>query len=305
MDVSPVVNALGKSEILTGVPMSSHTSLRVGGPADAMLLPASADEILRALILCKEAGIPVTVIGNGTNLVVRDGGIRGLVIKIGQRMSGVSFDGCRVAAQAGARLMTLAAAAVNEKNLAGLAFAAGIPGSVGGAVAMNAGAYCSEIKDVVTKVRYIDPASLTIEERVVSGGDFRYRGSVFMEKGFIVTAAEFALSPDDGSEKQRMEAYLASRRQKQPVTLPSAGSVFKRPQGYYAGALIEQAGLKGVSIGGAQVSELHAGFIVNTGGAAAKDVTRLIELVQKRVFEHSGVMLYPEVRIIGEERSWN
>ena len=305
MDVSPVVNALQKSEVLTGVPMSGHTSFRVGGPADAMLLPACADEILRALTLCREAGIPVTVIGNGTNLVVRDGGIRGLVIKIGQGMSGVSFDGSRVTAQGGARLMTLAAAAVNEKNLAGLAFAAGIPGSVGGAVAMNAGAYCSEIKDVVTKVRYIDPATLTVDERIVSEGDFWYRGSVFMDRGFIVTEAKFALSPDDGSEKRRMEAYLASRRQKQPVTLPSAGSVFKRPQGYYAGALIEQAGLKGVSIGGAKVSELPAGFIVNTGGATAKDVTSLIELVRQRVFEHSGVMLCPEVKIIGEERSWN
>jgi UDP-N-acetylmuramate dehydrogenase len=302
MNVMPVVNALRNCEILTGVSMSKHTSFRVGGPADAMLLPTSADEILRALALCKDAGVPVTIIGNGTNLVVRDGGIRGLVIKIGQGMSGVSFSGVRATAQGGARLMTLAATAVNEKKLGGMAFAGGIPGSIGGAVAMNAGAYGAEMKDVVKKVWYIDPESMTICERVIAEGDFWYRGSIFIEKGYIVTQAEFEFWPDDGSEKQRMEEYLACRREKQPVTLPSAGSVFKRPQGHYAGALIEQAGLKGVSIGGAQVSELHAGFIVNTGNATAKDVIRLIELVQQRVYAHSGVMLCPEVKIIGEEQ---
>jgi len=305
MDVMPVVNALKGSEIQTGVPMSKHTSFRLGGPADAMLFPRSDDEILRAFALCKDAGVPVTVIGNGTNLVVRDGGIRGLVIKIGQGMGRIAFEGTRAVAQAGARLMTFASTAINEKKLAGLAFAGGIPGSVGGAVAMNAGAYGSEIKDVVRKVRYVDPESMTVVERKVEDGDFRYRSSVFLERGYVVLEAEFELAPDDGTEKQKLEEYLASRKKKQPVTLPSAGSVFKRPQGHYAGALIEQAGLKGVSVGGAQVSELHAGFIVNTGNATARDVITLIELIQKRVYEHSGVMLCPEVRIIGEERPWN
>ncbi|MGI6193356.1 MAG: UDP-N-acetylmuramate dehydrogenase [Christensenellales bacterium] len=302
MDVTPVVNALKGSEVLTGVPMSRHTSFRLGGPADAMLLPNSTEEILRALAVCKEAGVPFTVIGNGTNLVVKDGGIRGLVIKIGQGMSRISFDGNRATAQAGARLMTLASVSINEKKLAGLAFAGGIPGSVGGAVMMNAGAYDSEIKDVVRKVRYVDPVQLKLCEREIAEGDFWYRGSVFMEQGYVVVEAEFALSPDDGTEKQKLEDYLARRKKKQPLTMPSAGSVFKRPQGHYAGALIEQAGLKGVSVGGAQVSTLHAGFIVNTGNATAKDVISLIELIQKRVYAQSGVMLCPEVRIIGEEQ---
>lgn len=303
MDVMPVVNALKGSEILTGVPMSRYTSFRLGGPADAMLFPASEEEILRAFALCKDAGVPVTVIGRGTNLVVRDGGIRGLVIQIGQGMNRIAFDGNRITAQAGAKLMTLAAEAVYDHQLAGLAFAGGIPGSVGGAVAMNAGAYGMEIKDVVRKVRYIDPALLAIGELNAEACDFQYRNSVFLEKGYVVIEAEFELRPDmNGEEKQRHEELLASRRKKQPVTMPSAGSVFKRPQGHYAGALIEQAGLKGVSVGGAQVSELHAGFIVNTGSATAKDVITLIELIQKRVFEQSGVMLCPEVRIIGEEQ---
>ena len=302
MDVAPVIKVLTGSDIIADAPMSSHTSFRVGGPADAMLLPTCADEIIRALAVCRQANIPVTIIGNGTNLVVRDGGIRGLVIKIGSGMSKISFCGCRVTAQAGARLMTVAADACNVHNLSGLAFAGGLPGSVGGAVAMNAGAYGSEMKDIVKKIRYIYPEALSVFERTVSECDFGYRRSIFLDKGYIVIEAEFELMKDDGLEKQRMEDYLVSRRKKQPVTFPCAGSVFKRPQGHYAGALIEQAGMKGVSVGGAQVSELHAGFIVNTGGATAKDITSLIELIQKRVFEKSGVMLCPEVRIIGEEQ---
>lgn len=302
MDVSPVVEALSGCAVSMNVPMSKHTSFRVGGPADAMLLPASVGEVRRALAACREYGVPATVMGSGTNLVVRDGGIRGLVVKFDRNFAAYSFAGSTLIAQAGARLMALAASAVNEHRLAGFAFAGGIPGSVGGAIMMNAGAYDGEIRNIATRVRYIDPESLELNERICEMSDFRYRGSFFMDRGFVVVEAEFALSPDDGSEKAKLEDYLARRKKKQPLTLPSAGSIFKRPEGCFAGALIEQAGLKGMTVGGARVSELHAGFIVNANNATAKDITDLIALVQERVYAHAGILLSPEVRIIGEER---
>lgn len=283
------------------VSLSKFASFGVGGCADILYRPVSAAELQQVLRTAKEAEIPVTILGKMTNVVIGDGGIRGLVVSM-EHLDACEFCGNTVTAQAGARLMSVARKATYEQGFTGMAFAGGIPGSIGGAVIMNAGAYGGEIKDIIRSVTYIDPDTFELHTEETVPDDFGYRRSRFMDIGAIVVEASFALEKaGDDSEKQRFEDLMTRRRQKQPVNLPSAGSVFKRPEGHFAGALIEQAGLKGFSVGGAQVSELHAGFIVNTGGATAKDIITLIKLVQKKVFENSGVMLEREVRIIGEE----
>ena len=241
--------------------------------------------------------VPVTVIGHGSNLLVRDGGIRGLVICIGKNMRQITREGNIIRAQAGAMLGSVAMEAA-EAGLRGLEFASGIPGTVGGGVTMNAGAYCGEIVQVVKEVHGIYPDGrkicLSREEM-----DFGYRHSVVMEKGFIVTEAVFELEPGDPAViRARMSELNAKRAEKQPLDLPSAGSTFKRPEGYYASALIDQCGLKGYSIGGARVSEKHAGFLVNTG-TSSKDFLKLMQKVQDIVEERAGVRLEPEIRIIG------
>jgi len=292
--------ALPGARIEPNVPMAKHTTFRVGGPADMMLFVRSGQEIAAARTLCRQEGFPCTVIGNGSNLVVRDGGIRGLVIQIGDAMNRCKFRSGRVRAEAGLRLTTLSRDAI-QKGMASLEFAGGIPGTVGGAVCMNAGAYGGEMKDVLTAVTYLDENDQLVR-REVTAEDFGYRTSIFMERGWIVTEAEFLLPFDtDGQARVRYDAFSARRREKQPLSWPSAGSTFKRPEGHYAGTLIEGAGLKGLTVGGAQVSELHAGFIINRGGATAKDILSLIALVQERVFANSGVRLEPEVRILGED----
>jgi UDP-N-acetylmuramate dehydrogenase len=279
-------------------PMSAHTSLHIGGPADIMLQPETEAQARFALAACRDNGIPALIIGNGTNLLVKDGGIRGAVIQLGERFSVVKFDAERVYALAGARLMTVSSDAA-ERSLGGLEFACGIPGSIGGAVAMNAGAYGGELKDVLTHVTVIDP-SYDISRITVCDGDLGYRTSRFAFPAYTVLSAELKLTPNDDGAKARCDAFLKSRREKQPLTYPSAGSTFKRPMGGFAAKLIEDAGLKGLTVGGAQVSQLHSGFIINLGGASAHDVLELIAQVQKRVFDHSGIMLEPEVRIVGE-----
>ena len=286
-------------QILENEPMARHTTFRVGGPADVLFLPESDEQVLRTLAVARAAGVPAIVIGNGSNLVVRDGGIRGLVIALGEGLSAIERAGNTLAAQAGASLARVAAYA-QACGLSGLEFASGIPGTLGGGCAMNAGAYGGQLSDVLIDARVLldgEVRTLTTEEMRMG-----YRTSRPLREGGVVLSARFALTPDDPEAiAARMRELNARRRDKQPLNLPSAGSTFKRPEGYFAGALIEQAGLKGRSVGGAQVSEKHAGFIVNTGGATASDILALIRLVQDEVEARSGVRLETEVRVLGED----
>lgn len=282
-------------------PLREYTTMRVGGPADLLVAPASEEELLRALSLAREADLPVCVIGNGSNLLVSDNGFRGVVVHIGKDFAGIRLEGTALHAQAGALLSSLARTAA-ENALSGLAFAAGIPGSVGGAVCMNAGAYGGEISQVLTQARVYDHGEVKTLSREQL--DLGYRHSAVMENGWLVLSVEFSLQ---AGERAQIEDEMADlnrrRREKQPLQYPSCGSFFKRPQGYFAGALIEQAGLKGFSIGGAQVSALHAGFIINRDGATADDIYRLMRHVQNTVYAQSGVMLEPEVKLIGKFES--
>ena len=285
--------------VLVNEPMSAHTTLKLGGPADYMVFPRDGEEIAAMFREAAENSVPVTVIGHGSNLLVLDGGIRGLVICIGKNMRKITREGNILKAQAGAMLGSVALEAA-EAGLTGLEFASGIPGTVGGGVTMNAGAYDGEMAQVVTEVRGIRPdgtaVCLSREEM-----DFSYRHSVVQEKDFIVTEVTFELKPGDPAAiRARMSELNAKRSEKQPLDLPSAGSTFKRPEGYYAAALIDQCGLKGYSIGGARVSLKHAGFLVNTG-TSSRDFLNLMKKVQAIVEERAGVRLEPEIRIIGTD----
>lgn len=279
-------------------PMSRHTTFRVGGPADLMYFPSSGEQLVFALNAAKEKGVPALVMGNGSNMIVRDGGIRGLVIVLGERFAEVRIDDNILTAQAGASMAKVAAAA-QAASLAGLEFASGIPGTLGGGCAMNAGAYGGQLSDVLIDAQvYLngEVRTLTLEEMQMG-----YRTTLPLREGGIVLSARFQLTPDDGEAiMARMKDLNARRRDKQPLNFPSAGSTFKRPEGYFAGALIEQAGLKGRTVGGAQVSEKHAGFVVNVGGATAADILELIRQIQEEVLNRFGVQLETEVRIIGE-----
>ena len=292
-------NDLPAERLLLNEPMSRHTSFRIGGAADALFLPATAEELTRAIAAAEETGAPWRVLGNGTNVLVRDGGLRGLTIALGEPMSAVHIEGRRITAQAGALLSRVGRGA-QRAGLQGMAALSGIPGSVGGAAAMNAGAYGGEMKDVLARVLVLDdgqPVWMDADALALS-----YRDSLILRHGLIVLAAEFELqSGDPDAIQAEMADYAARRREKQPLNMPSAGSTFKRPAGHFAGALIEGAGLKGYRVGGAQVSELHAGFVVNAGGATARDVLALMDDVRRIVFEQTGVTLEPEVRVIGED----
>ncbi|MBQ3479175.1 MAG: UDP-N-acetylmuramate dehydrogenase [Clostridia bacterium] len=301
--MSQLIEALsaiaGSHQILENEPMSRHTTFRVGGPADVLFLPESEEQLLWALSIAREAGVPCVVIGNGSNLVVKDGGIRGLVIALGEGMAAIARAGETLTAWAGASLARVSAYA-QASGLSGLEFASGIPGTLGGGCAMNAGAYGCQLSDVLVDARVLLDGvvrTLTVEEMQMG-----YRTSLPLRRGGIVISARFALTPDDPEViAARMRELNARRRDKQPLNYPSAGSTFKRPEGYFAGALIEQAGLKGKRVGGAQVSEKHAGFIVNTGGATAADILTLIGTVQDEVADRFGVRLETEVRILGED----
>ncbi len=279
-------------------PMKNHTTFRVGGMADMLAEPRSEKELCELLCSAKAENIPVTIIGNGSNLLVTDKGIRGLVIKIAKEFSAITIDGDTIICQSGALLSKISSTAY-ENSLTGLEFASGIPGTVGGAVYMNAGAYGGEIKDVLLSCEYIKDGELrkiTAEEAKLS-----YRHSVFSENGGIITKVTLKLKKGNKDEiLAKMQDFKNRRVTKQPLEFASAGSTFKRPEGHFAGALIEGAGLKGLSVGGAEVSEKHAGFIINKGGATASDILELIRLVQEKVYETSGVMLEPEVKILGE-----
>ena len=287
-------------EIQANVPLSGCTSLRLGGPADCFAEPDSPEALARLLAAARALAVPVTVIGRGSNLLVRDGGIRGLVIRIGRPMSGLRQEGLTVTAGAGASLGELARFAA-QRDLAGLAFAAGIPGSVGGGVVMNAGAYGGELGERVTRVEGVsqDGAFFTLSHDELAFG-YRHSALQDADPAPIVTRVTFALLPGSRAEIEAEMAELARRRaEKQPLNVPSAGSTFKRPAGHFAAALIDQCGLKGYAVGGASVSEKHAGFLVNQGGTAA-DFERLMNEVAARVLAETGVRLEPEVRVLGE-----
>ncbi len=275
-------------------PMARHTTFRIGGPARRMAFPKSEEELTALLALSKEWD-PL-VIGNGSNLLAPDGELDRLVISTAQ-MEELKVEGTALRAAAGVPLARLAAAALRAE-LEGLAFAHGIPGTLGGAVFMNAGAYGGEMRQVVREVRawYPEKGVITLDADAL---DFGYRHSVFSGGEGVVVSALLQLRQGNGQAiRAEMEDLAARRRSRQPLEFPSAGSTFKRPEGYYAGTLIEQCGLKGCRIGGAQVSEKHAGFLINAGGASCSDVLRLIEHVQKTVFDATGVRLEPEVRVL-------
>ncbi len=285
--------------IRLGEPMQDHTSFRLGGPAAAMAIPNSIKQLQDILVFCRAHKLPIFIMGNGSNLLVRDGGIRAVVIKIAGAMSTVTLTEAGMEAEAGISLSALAHTAV-EAGLGGLEFAAGIPGTLGGAVVMNAGAYGGEMKDVVDFVLALDYEGR--EHRFNANEmNFGYRQSAIQGKELIVVKVGLRLPEQDPAVSRALISdYNARRRAKQPLHLPSAGSVFKRPPGHYAGQLIEEAGLKGKRIGGAQVSPMHAGFIVNVGNATASDVEALIRHVQETVAAKFGVRLETEVRIVGE-----
>ena len=280
-------------------PMSKHTTFRIGGPAECMAFPKTMEELSALLCLAREQELPVLLLGGGSNLLAPDEGLRCLVIETRSGLRGLTNPEPGVLlAQCGVSLAALAAAAA-ERSLKGLAFAQGIPGTVGGGVFMNAGAYGGEMVQVVREVDALSPKDGTV--RTVRGDDlhFVYRKSVFMETGEIVLQARFQLEPGVREEiEAEMEDLARRRREKQPLEFPSAGSAFRRPAQGYAAAMIDEAGLRGLRVGGAAVSEKHAGFIVNLGGATAKDVLQLIELVQNRVYERFGVLLEPEIRLL-------
>lgn len=286
-------------ESLTDVPLCKHTVFKIGGPA-ARLITVFSDTALSGILRgLTRLELPYFVLGKGSNLLVGDEGYPGVALKLEFTSGGLMQDGVTLYAGAG---MSLRAACViaRDEGLTGLVFAWGIPGSVGGAVYMNAGAYGGEMKDVVKRVWYMDTEGRLLDCTGEELG-FGYRRSAFMDGGKIITSAEFKLSHGDKDEiKARMDELKARRLEKQPYDMPSAGSTFKRPKTGYAAALIEQCGLKGRRAGGAQVSEKHAGFIVNTGGATCKDVLELMDIVRETVFKETGIELEPEVRVIGE-----
>ncbi|MDO4573003.1 MAG: UDP-N-acetylmuramate dehydrogenase [Clostridia bacterium] len=292
-----VLHALKGMNIRRDMPLSELTSFRIGGPAALVLRPKNAEEISRAIQACSQYSLPYCVLGNGTNILAPDAGYRGLVIRLDTPLTTPLFIDSRVTCPAATSLSVLAREAV-AYGLMGLESLSGIPGTVGGACAMNAGAYGAEIRHVLKSVRILQNGRVL--DVTVKRGDFGNRTSRFAAPEAIVLAATFQLSPDDGGARERMLDYTRQRKAKQPLSFPSAGSVFKRPKGRFAGALIESCGLKGVSVGGAQVSPLHAGFIVNNGRATERDVLALIRLIQQRVLEETGVQLEREVRLLSE-----
>lgn len=286
--------------LLLAEPMTKHTSFHIGGPAELMAQPQSEAELQSLLLKAAEAAVPVTLVGNGSNLLVRDKGIRGLVIKLGSMLRDIKVSGNVLTFGSGVSLAQASKKAA-ELGLSGMEFAVGIPGSIGGAVYMNAGAYDGEMSKVVKSVRVMDAAG-EVSELSAGELDFGYRHSALQGSSKIVTSVTVELAAGDKQAIAEKMADFSNRRiTKQPLELPSAGSMFKRPPGYFAGTLIDQTGLKGYTVGGAQVSTKHAGFVVNIGGATATDVLQLISDVQAKVFAAHGVHLEPEVLVLGEK----
>lgn len=291
-----------KENIRLQEPMAAHTTFRIGGAADCLIELENEEQLRKVQRYLGLVGMPYFVVGNGSNLLVRDEGYRGVVLQIGDRMSRITVEGTEIIAEAGALLGRVAQTA-REHGLTGLEFAAGIPGTVGGGVMMNAGAYGGEMSQVVTRVEVLsrDGELMTLDNETM---EFGYRTSTIRNNSFIVTKVVFGLEQGDSSAiQEKMKELAARRREKQPLEYPSAGSTFKRPEGNFAGKLIMEAGLKGFQIGGARVSDKHCGFVVNTGNATAEDVRQVISEVQQRVKEKFRVELEPEIVFLGWEKN--
>lgn len=287
-------------DVITDADMRIYTSFRAGGRAEILVEPADAEELGEAVALLKNSGENFLILGNGTNVLIKDGGFRGAIIHLGDAFSEITVEGEKINAGCGA-LLAYVSKRAQAASLTGMEFASGIPGSIGGAVFMNAGAYGGEIRDIIISADVIGPDE-TVSTVPGSELDLGYRTSAVQRLGGIVLSASFGLEKGDRSViDAKMDELSKKRNAKQPLQYPSAGSFFKRPKGYYAGKLIQDAGLKGLRVGGAQVSELHSGFLINTGGATAQDIISLMHIVQARVMDKFGVMLEPEVRIIGED----
>ncbi len=291
--------AAGTDHIYREEPMKNHTTFRIGGNAEVFAAPDSADGVERVLQICREENIPCTVIGNGSNLLVGDRGVRGVVLQIYRNYADIRIEGTDLYVQAGALLGQTAAAAARE-GLTGLEFASGIPGTIGGAAAMNAGAYGGEMKDVLVWVKAIDRDGY-VRQYAAAELELGYRTSRIQKEALVVLEVKLTLQQGDPVKiRERMEELKEQRVAKQPLEYPSAGSTFKRPEGYFAGKLIMDAGLRGFSVGDAQVSEKHCGFVINRGNATAADVMALVSQVQTIVEEKFGVQLELEVRKVGE-----
>lgn len=288
---------VGEDYIRQNESMAKHCTFRCGGEAEIYIVPGTVEELVQVIAACKESDYPYMVIGNGSNILVRDEGYKGAIIEINNRISSIDVIGEDIVADAGAKLSAVAIAAY-ENDLAGFEFAHGIPGNVGGAVVMNAGAYGREMKDVIKWVKVLNDNN-EVEKIEAEDLELGYRTSVIAKKGMVVLQMCIGLQIGSAGEiGEMMQILMEKRRFKQPLEYPSAGSTFKRPEGYFAGKLIEDAGLRGYRVGGAMVSEKHCGFVINYDNAAATDILKLIQDVQDKVKEHSGVTLEPEVKII-------
>ena len=294
-----MMDIIDEKRIYTDEPMKKHTTFRVGGNADFFVIPKTVEEVKQTIMLCVEQDMPYYILGNGSNLLVGDKGYRGVVIQIYKEMNNIFVDGQKIKVQAGALLSKIGSVAL-EAGLTGFEFAAGIPGTMGGAVVMNAGAYGGEMKDVLEEVTVLTKEGevLILSKEQL---DMGYRTSVVAKKDYIVLKATIALELGDRDAiKARMDELKVQRTTKQPLEFPSAGSTFKRPEGYFAGKLIQDAGLRGFQVGGAQVAEKHCGFVINKGDATAADIVELMKQVSERVKEKFGVELEPEVKRLGE-----
>lgn len=297
--IKSIEEIVGSENIKLDELMKKHTTFKVGGPADLLVYPSTYEMVKKVIAACKANNVEYFLMGNGSNLIVKDGGVKGVVIKV-DRLNEIKVSDNTITAQCGAILSSVAKAAL-ENSLTGLEFASGIPGYIGGAVAMNAGAYGGEMSHVLEKVLVINNEN-NIIELTIDELELGYRTSAILKYGYIVLETTMRLTQGDKDEiKTRMNDLAVQRRTKQPLEYPSAGSTFKRPVGYFAGKLIQDAGLRGATIGGAQVSEKHSGFVINTGDATASDILNLIKHVQDEVYKQFGVELHTEVRVIGEE----
>ncbi|EQF22873.1 UDP-N-acetylenolpyruvoylglucosamine reductase [Clostridioides difficile CD160] len=295
-----LLNILSKDDIKVDEPMKKHISFRVGGPADILVRPRTEEQLKNVLQLVKKESIPYLIIGNGSNILIKDGGIRGIVIELADNFNSYEINDTRMIAQSGV-LLSVLGKALQKQELKGFEFASGIPGTLGGALAMNAGAYGGEMKDIVKSVRLMDMEG-NIFELSNEQMEFGYRGSIISKNGYIALSAELELQKGNYDEIKSLMDDLATRRiTKQPLNFASAGSTFKRPTGYFAGKLIEETGLRGLTLRGAQVSEKHCGFVVNQGEANAKDILDLIYVIKSAVYAKFGVMLEEEVKILGED----
>ena len=294
-----LIQIIDKTRVLIDEPMKKHTTFRVGGNADYFVMPRTTEEVQKVVALCKNENLPYYILGNGSNLLVGDKGYRGVIIQIYKEMNKIIVEGECIRAQAGALLSKVGSVAL-EAGLTGFEFAAGIPGAVGGAVVMNAGAYGGEMKDILASATVLteDGTILTLKNEELELG---YRTSIIAKKNYIVLEAEYQLQRGDEAEiRAKMDELKKQRVTKQPLEYASAGSTFKRPEGYFAGKLIQDAGLRGFQVGGAQVSEKHCGFVINKGDATAADIVELMNQVSEKVYQEFGVTLEPEVKRLGE-----